>query len=92
MDAYIDEQKAALDDVLARAEASLAAQVGRVERSIVLGQPAAAIVETAEERGTDLVVVGARGLGLLGRLFLGSVSDRVAHQAPCPVLVVKAKV
>jgi nucleotide-binding universal stress UspA family protein len=91
MDAYIDEQKAALDDVLKRAEVSLGTQMGRVERSIVVGQPAAAIVAAAEERRTDLVVVGARGLGLLGRLVLGSVSDRVVHHAPCPVLVVKAK-
>ena len=91
MDVYIDQQKASLDDVLKRAEASLGTQMGRVERSIVVGQPAAEIVAAAEERRTDLLVVGARGLGLLGRLVLGSVSDRVVHHAPCPVLVVKAK-
>jgi nucleotide-binding universal stress UspA family protein len=91
MDAYIDKQMAALRDVLTRAEAMLGAKMGRVEHSIVLGQPAAEIVAAAEERGTDLVVVGARGLGLLGRFVLGSVSDRVVHHAPCPVLVVKAK-
>jgi nucleotide-binding universal stress UspA family protein len=91
MDAYIEEQKAALGDVLTRAETMLGSRIRRVERSIVLGQPAAAIVAAAEERGTDLVVVGARGMGLLGRLVLGSVSDRVVHHAPCPVLVVKAK-
>jgi nucleotide-binding universal stress UspA family protein len=91
MDAYLEEQKAALSDVLAGAQGALGAEIGPVERSVVVGQPATAILEAAEEPGVDLVVVGARGLGLLGRLVLGSVSDRVVHHAPCPVLVVKAK-
>jgi nucleotide-binding universal stress UspA family protein len=91
MDAFIDEQRTALDGVLARAAAMLPARIGAVERSIVLGQPAPAIIAAAEEPGVDLVVIGARGLGVLGRLVLGSVSDRVVHHAPCPVLVVKTK-
>jgi nucleotide-binding universal stress UspA family protein len=69
----------------------LRARTGAVERSVVLGQPATEILTAAEEPGVDLVVLGARGLGLLGRLVLGSVSDRVVHHAPCPVLVVKTK-
>jgi nucleotide-binding universal stress UspA family protein len=91
MDAFIDEQRAALDGVLTRAAEMLRGRTGAVERSVVLGQPAAEILTAAEEPGVDLVVIGARGLGLLGRLVLGSVSDRVVHHAPCPVLVVKTK-
>ena len=91
MDAFIDEQKSALNDVLTRAAAELGTAVGSVERSVVVGHPPTEIVEAASKTGVDLVVLGARGLGPLGRLVLGSVSDRVVHHAPCPVLVVKGK-
>jgi nucleotide-binding universal stress UspA family protein len=53
------------------------------------GDPAEAIVETAKDSGADLVVVGTRGQNPVARLVLGSVSTRVAHEAPCDVLVVR---
>lgn len=53
------------------------------------GDPADAIIETAKEAGADLVVVGTRGLNAVARTLLGSVSTRVAHEAPCDVLVVR---
>lgn len=51
------------------------------------GDPAEAIVRTAEGLEASLVVVGARGLS--GVKALGSVSERVAHEAPCSVLVAR---
>lgn len=39
----------------------------------------------------DLIVLGSRGLGSLAALFVGSVSVRVAAQAPCPVVVVPSE-
>ena len=51
----------------------------------VEGEPARALVEAAAE--ADLVVVGSRGLH--GFKAFGSVSERVAHDAPCSVLVVR---
>lgn len=62
---------------------------GRPARSCVLsGDPAAEIVRHALEERCDLVVVGTHGRTGLKRLVLGSVAERVARQAPCPVLVV----
>ena len=56
----------------------------------VLGGPAArTIVEKAEEWNADLIVVGSHGYGFWKRAWLGSVSDRVAHYAPCSVLIVR---
>lgn len=47
-----------------------------------------AVLELAEaSEGMDLLVLGSRGYGPLRRLLLGSVSARIARDAPCPVLV-----
>ena len=53
------------------------------------GQPVAVIVNTAEQEGFDLVVLGSRGHGHITGMFLGSVSDRVAHESKVPVLIVR---
>jgi len=57
-----------------------------VERA---GSPADVILEEARNVGADIVVVGTGAKNLAGRLVLGSVSDKVAHRAPCDVLVVR---
>jgi nucleotide-binding universal stress UspA family protein len=91
LDELARARRAKLDGVLAGLEADLEPKVGSVERSVILGHPAEEIVAAASEPDVDLVVVGARGLGTFGRLLLGSVSERVLHQAPCSVLVVKGR-
>ena len=53
------------------------------------GRPAEEISGLAEELGAGLVVVGCRGLGLVKRLTVGSVSEEVVSFAPCPVLVTR---
>ena len=60
-----------------------------VSTRVDLGQPAEVICEVAKSMGADLVVVGARGHNAAQRFLLGSISDRVVHHAPCPVLVVR---
>lgn len=53
------------------------------------GRPDEEIVQLAEEIGAGLVVLGSRGLGLLKRALMGSVSVSVVRHAHCPVLVVR---
>lgn len=53
------------------------------------GDPGESIVSAAEAENIDLVVVGTHGRGTIGRLLLGSVSEHVVRNAPCPVLVVR---
>jgi nucleotide-binding universal stress UspA family protein len=47
------------------------------------------IVRVASEMNADVLVVGSSSKGWLSRLFGGSVSDYVAHHAPCPVLLIR---
>ncbi len=61
----------------------------KVSKKLVNGRPADKIVEIANEGNFDLIVMGSRGAGGIKEFFLGSVSDRVADEARCPVLLVK---
>ncbi|EMI16156.1 UspA domain protein, partial [Rhodopirellula maiorica SM1] len=56
------------------------------------GDRGVAIVHVASEFGADLVVLGARGHSVVGRLLLGSTSEFVATHAHCSVLVVRSRV
>ena len=58
-----------------------------IDTCVAQGDPAAALVETAESQGAGLLVVGSRGMTGAGRL-LGSVPNKVSHHAPCHLLIV----
>lgn len=53
-----------------------------------LGDPATMLADVCRSNDAGLLVVGRRGAGLMERLVLGSVADRLAHSAPCPLLIV----
>lgn len=55
------------------------------------GDVASVILELAETRGVEQVVVGSHGRGTIGRFVLGSVSNRVLHHAPCSVMVARPR-
>jgi nucleotide-binding universal stress UspA family protein len=60
----------------------------QAESVLALGNPSEAIVELAEERNADLIVVGTREPGLFERLLGHSVSGSVQRHAHCDVLIV----
>jgi nucleotide-binding universal stress UspA family protein len=78
-----------VDEVFARARSTLADWTDQVETIKAQGDPRCEILTAAESQTADLIVVGARGLGAVKRLLLGSVSHSVAHAAKVPVLVVR---
>lgn len=79
-------------DILHEAEAAakeLGASVGGlIEVAAGLKGPAGAIDDAAVENSADLIVVGTRGHGPWSGSVLGSVSQRLLHNPPCPVLVI----
>lgn len=53
------------------------------------GDPATSILEVAEREKMDLIIIGSRGLNRVSRMVMGSVSNKVVHNAPCSVHVVR---
>lgn len=53
------------------------------------GDAALAIVDTAKESGFDVIVIGHKGFGKMSERLMGSISEKVAHLAPCPVIIVR---
>jgi nucleotide-binding universal stress UspA family protein len=53
------------------------------------GEPSHEILAAATEAKADMIVMGSRGLGQIGGLILGSVSEHVLHGAHVPVLIVR---
>ncbi|MBW2430671.1 MAG: universal stress protein [Deltaproteobacteria bacterium] len=62
------------------------------QTSILEGQPYEELVKYADTRDIDIIVLGVRGHGLVKTLFLGSTTDRIIRNSPCPVLSVSSKV
>jgi nucleotide-binding universal stress UspA family protein len=90
VDDIIKERTAEIEKALAGVAEPLHGKV-HVEAAVVVGKPGDAIVQEATARTADLIVVGARGLGHVTRVLLGSVSEQVLHHAECSVLVVKER-
>ena len=65
------------------------AGVAEVETFARVGDAADAILDVAEEQGSDMIVVGDRGLTGATRFLLGSVPTKITPHAPCSVLVVR---
>jgi nucleotide-binding universal stress UspA family protein len=89
--ARVHDLHRAAEDLLEEVIADVGGDVHglEIQRRVVAGEPADVLVRAVEER--DLLVVGSRGHGGFAGLLLGSVSQRCAHHAPCPVVIVRSK-
>jgi nucleotide-binding universal stress UspA family protein len=72
------------NDIVQSAAAALGAAV---ETRILEGKPGEALCSFAAEVSANALVMGSRGRGRVKRALLGSVSDYVIRNAPCPVVV-----
>jgi len=75
-----------LDDAMAAVKDEAEAAGVEINPIVTEGPPAAVLCEAAID--ADLIVVGSQGHGALHRFVLGSVSQDVLHNSPCPVVVI----
>jgi nucleotide-binding universal stress UspA family protein len=77
------------DALLASTRDALGECLANLEVQVRHGSPAVEILEAADEQFPDLLVLGAGGRGAMARFLIGSVADRVARHAACPVLIAR---
>lgn len=93
--AYISRKKhrevtaARASAVLAPAASILRRARVRCETHVVYGNAPQAIIRTARRLKCDSIVMGTRGLGAMGNVFLGSVASKVIHLSPVPVTLIR---
>ncbi len=84
---HLDAETA--QEVLGYAQQSVGRDGLRVQTEHHIGEGSAVLVDIAKRREADLIVIGNKGMGRARRFSLNAVPDRVAHNAPCDVLIVK---
>jgi nucleotide-binding universal stress UspA family protein len=78
------------EKALERTQTQLSNLGYRVETELTLGHAAAKLLEIADARKPDLIVLGAKGLRSTMNILLGGVAQHVVENACCPVLIVRA--
>jgi len=84
-----DFQRETGEQALALAKSKLTASGLVFSSHILVGEAAPTIVEFAEQNNCGLIIMGAHGFGSVVGLFMGSVTVKVVHLSPVPVLLVK---
>jgi nucleotide-binding universal stress UspA family protein len=83
------DRQAEARDTLERTRTALG--LPDAETIALLGPPGPSLCDLAAELPASVIVIGTRGRGGIKRAVLGSVSDHVVRNAPCPVLTTGAR-
>ncbi len=75
--------------IIRRAKEKAVKKDVEIEIASNMGDPAEKIIAFTKSMGFDLIVIGETGLGRLRQLCFGSVTEKVAHDSPCPVTIIK---
>lgn len=88
---YVNNLKRRHENILSEAlnKAQRAKPNLQITKMLTEGRPADKIIEKAQDGKFDLIVMGSRGRGGISEFIGGSVSDKVADEASCPVVIVK---
>lgn len=87
MEKLLGDARAYLD----RLASPLRSEGLEVAAEVLVRQPADAIVEFAGREGVDLIAMATHGRGGLGRWVFGSVTQKIMHLTPAPMLVVRPR-
>jgi len=85
----IDNRLKDAQAILKRAKEQVGDLPCEIHTEMIEGDAAEAIINVANTRASDIIVMGSRGLGRLAGMLLGSTSQKVVAHAPCPVLIVR---
>jgi nucleotide-binding universal stress UspA family protein len=85
----IDSRLKESDQILQTALDAAGKIPGEIQTEVIEGAPAETIINVAVTRNSNVIVMGSRGMGALEGLLLGSTSQKVVSDAPCPVLIVR---
>jgi nucleotide-binding universal stress UspA family protein len=85
----IDERLNNANAILDEAVKAIGAVSAEIHTELIEGSAAEAIIDVANTRGSDVIVIGSRGLGRIAGAVLGSTSQKVVAHAHCPVLIVR---
>lgn len=77
------------EHLMAEGAALLDAEGVGYSMEVVLGEPSTMLVDMAQELNADLVILGARGMGAVESVLVGSVSKAVLSRCQCPVMIVR---
>lgn len=87
-----------MNQIEAEASRNLEDYMGRAHKAglecageVTPGAPFQQIIDVADHKQVDLIVMGTRGHTGLQRFFLGSVAEKVVRMAACPVLVTRSE-
>ncbi len=77
------------EEELARIKRDQLGNSAKVVTRAVVGPPVVKIIDYAEEKAIDLILVATHGRTGMGRIIIGSVTEKLVRQAPCSVLVLR---
>ncbi len=84
-----DRELKTAEEIVRKLEAAAQRQGVAVKPLVLKGRPDSAICKAAQDQKVNLIILGSHGRTGLARLLMGSTTERVIGQSPCPVLVVK---
>lgn len=85
----ITARTAEAEQILQKAEETAGSVPAKINKEMIEGSIAETILDVANARKCDVIVMGSRGFGRIEGAVLGSNSQKVVSHAPCPVLIVR---
>ena len=91
IETYQNEVKSLHTKILRDAQRRILKMKPKIKISVkqVEGNPAGKILQILHQEKFDIIIMGHRGASGIKEFFLGSVTHRVAHKCPCPIIIIK---